>query len=169
MRGPSSRQTARRRRGVNLAAGVAYLALVEAPSGVLVPSKAAEKIEPSASLVDGARLKDFGDRFTQLVRDLSLHTVAVAHPRMHGGWSYADAFARVSLETTIMLVLKSVGVEYRSVKQSVEVARRAGIVEPDSKKITNGLEGLIDRSQMKYWSDRSPALLVALAVAKGDA
>jgi hypothetical protein len=156
----------RRILGVHLAAGVAYLALVDGPDGRFAPDKSVEKIEPSDSLVDGTRLNDFSDRFVQLVRNLSVHVVAVAHPRMYGGWAYTDAFERVSLEATIMLGLKSVGVEYRSVKQSVEVARQAGIAQPDSKAITRGLDAVVARSSVKHWAERSPALLVALAVAK---
>jgi hypothetical protein len=156
----------RRILGVNLASGVAYLALVEAPDRAMLSERDAVKIAPSDSYADGTRLMDFSIRFVQMARDLAIHTVAVADTRMHGGWAYAAAFERISLETTIMLGLKHAGIEYRSVKQSVDVARRAGIDKPDSKKITSGLEDVVDRSNVKHWKERAPALMVALAAAK---
>jgi hypothetical protein len=147
--------------GVSIAAGVVYFALVRAPRELLLADPI--KIAPSSSYADGTRLKDFQDRFVQEVRRLDVNTVALAQTRRHKGWSYAEAFARASLETTIMLGLKQAGIDCKWVKQVVATAHAAGIKKPD--KASSELAEALGLEGIPHWKERSPALMVALAVA----
>jgi hypothetical protein len=115
--------------GVNIAAGTAYLALVERPDKPLLTEP--EKMAPSDALADATRLKDFGDRFAQEVRRLGVQLVAVAHPRPRPsrGWKYDEAFERVAMEVTMMLSLKAASIEYVSVQQH-RAAKATGVSEP---------------------------------------
>lgn len=147
--------------GVNFAAGTAFLALVRAPDQLVLDHPV--KIAPSDSLTDVVRLKDFGDRFVQQARELGVSLVAVAHPRLYGGWTYADAFERVSLETTLMLSLKPTGIEYRCVKQD-GAAKAIGVSKPKHAPVE--LAKALSLSGVVHWNNRSVALMVALVVAK---
>jgi hypothetical protein len=150
--------------GVNIAAGVAYLALIERPDIPMMIE--AVKMAPSDALVDATRLKEFGDRFAQEVRRLEVGLVAVAHPRPRpsGGWKYGDAFERVAMEVTIMLSLKSAGIEYRCVQQHA-AAKATGVSKPGE-----AHEELAGRVTGKptHWDKRAVALMVALAAAGRD-
>jgi len=147
--------------GVNIAAGIAYLALVEAPDKLLLAEP--EKMAPSDALADATRLKDFGDRFAQEVRRLGVQLVAVAHPRPRpsGGWKYDEAFERVAMEVTMMLSLKAAGIGYVSAQQH-KAAKVVGVSEPAE--AANELLRLVG-DKPKYWDKRSIALMVALAAA----
>ncbi len=148
---------------MNIAAGVAYLALVEAPGRPLLDEPV--KMVPSDALTDAVRLKDFADRFVQEVRRLRVDHVAVAHPRPRpsGGWKYVDAFERVSLEVTLMLALKDAGIGYTSVKQH-EAARDAGVSAPAEAAVE--LAPLRGSNKRPHWNERAVALMVALSAAK---
>jgi hypothetical protein len=147
--------------GVNIAAGTAYLALVERPDKPML--KEPDKMAPSDALADATRLKDFGDRFAQEVRRLGVQLVAVAHPRPRPsrGWKYDEAFERVAMEVTMMLSLKAAGIEYVSVQQH-KAAKTAGVSEP-----AEAANELVKRLGVKpkYWDKRAIALMVALAAA----
>jgi hypothetical protein len=147
--------------GVNIAAGTAYLALVEAPDKPMLAEP--EKMALSNALTDATRLKDFGDRFAQEVRRLGVQLVAVAHPRPRPsrGWKYDEAFERVAMEVTMMLSLKAAGIEYLSAQQH-KAAKAAGVSEPAE--AANELARRLS-AKPKYWDKRSIALMVALAAA----
>lgn len=147
--------------GVHVAASVAYLALVERPSAPHLSDPV--KVATAPGLVDGVLLKDFGDRFYQEVRRVSAEVVVLAHTKKYGGWSYADAFARASLEATILLVLASSPVKCCVLKQD-RAAKTLGF------KRNKGIESLaatIEHEGTLHWKERAPALLVALACAQG--
>lgn len=147
--------------GVNLAAGVAYLALVEPPQALKLDEVV--KVVPAESLAGVVRLQDFGDRFVQQARGVAATHVVVAEPRPRPSpWSYADAHARVELETTILLLATKAGIASATMKQT-EAAKAVGVSE--LKEVSSTLKKLVSE-KVKHWEDRVPALLVALATAK---
>jgi len=132
--------------GVNIAGGVAYMALVKEPDIELLDSPT--KIAPSDSHVDAVRLKDFGDRFVQQARELGVNVVAIANTRKYKEWAYAHAFERISLEVTLMLMLKQAGIECRSVSQE-SAAKLIEISKPKDahKDLANGRNGTSSASR----------------------
>jgi Holliday junction resolvasome RuvABC endonuclease subunit len=148
--------------GVNIASGIAYLALVEAPATPVLADPV--KLEPSDAYADATRLKDFHDRFAQMVRRTSAGTVAVAYTRRHSRWVYAHAFERASLEAAIMLATASAQIDYVSVKQTKRAAEGAGIAHPD--RAADELAAVLKLADVKHWKERSLALMVALAAAQ---
>ena len=146
--------------GVHVAANVAYLALVERPDAPHLADPV--KIAPATGLVDGVLLKDFGDRFVQEVRRVDAEVVVLAHTKKYGGWSYADAFARASLEATVLLVLASSQVKCCVMKQD-RATKTLGFVR---NKGIETLAAIVEHVGTLHWKERAPALLVALACAK---
>lgn len=150
--------------GVNIAAGVAYLALVNEAA---VPDlDDAIKMVPAKGLTGATRLKDFADRFLQELRRLDVKTVAIAHTRRPMQWKYTDAFERVSIEAAIMLTAETAGIRCISVKQDKEAADLVGISKPEQaeEELADAL-GL--KGYVKHWKNRAVALMVAVAAAKG--
>ena len=144
--------------GVHIAAGVAHLALVECPDIPLLDETS--KLVPSSHLADAAQLRDFSLRFTQELRRVRAETVAVAYTRLYGGWTYADAFKRVSLEAAIMLGVEEQGFRYISMPQE-KAAKAVGV--PVTRVPTALAESLGLSTKPVSWKERSVALMVALA------
>jgi hypothetical protein len=152
--------------GVNISAGVAYLVLVHPPEDVRFADPV--QMAPSESVRDGARLREFGARFIQEVKRLNVAKVGVAHPRPRPqrGWPYDEAFARASLEATIMLMLHDAGIEYVSLSQ-FDAAAAVGVAKP--KDVTKELARFRPDGRGVFWDERATALMVALALARDGA
>ena len=150
--------------GVNIVAGVAFLALVDS-SGRYYPAEA-DRITPTVSLAAAGRLREFCDRVEQEINRLKVVTLAVAHPKKYGNWTYHDAFVRVSLEAAIMLASEHARIRYVSVRHDGQAARCAGVALNE---ISAGLLSRATRPTPSYWNDRSVALFAALAASNGYA
>jgi hypothetical protein len=147
--------------GVNIAAGTAYMVLVETPSTVLVEE--VERLKPATHLAGAAEARDFHDRFLQDLRRLRATAVAVAYVRKHANWNYKEAFARVMVETCIMLAATEHQIPFHSV--GPEAASKVVGVPLDS--LQTKLAPKLGITPGKYWKERCLALAVALAAAEG--
>src|SRR4051794_7987917 len=89
--------------GVNIAAGGAYLALVDRPL-VAVMATDTPKIELSTNVDELTALHRFGERLVVEASRLRVQRVAFAKPRPCQ-WSYSNAYTRVSLQVAGSLAL----------------------------------------------------------------
>lgn len=153
--------------GVHLAAWTAFLALVVS-GGALVDADDARSLSPSTDAGIGAGEADYLARARQLLRTCRPVSVAVLNTRSYGGWKYADAFARVSLETCWRIAAAQEGVGAVLITQE----RAAQFLGVNQRGWTSAsLKGAVaDRvtGRPLYWGDRSLAY-VAAVVAASDA
>jgi hypothetical protein len=148
--------------GVNVASGVAYLGVVRAPDQLMVDDPG-DRVEPSASLGDAARLDDFRSRVQQELRRLKPAAVGVMRPRKYNGWMWSAAFNRATLEAAVMLAAVAEGVRCTIVR--AEDAAKAVPAPP-----TKVVELAANRwgiEPTEHWKDRVWAFATAMALAKG--
>jgi len=145
--------------GVNIADGVAYLAVVD-PNGHprldLVHQLVPARVDDESEL-----LADFSRRATEMLRDLTVGSVAIARPLRYTNWTYASAFERISLETCLMLAAHELGLRFESVGQH----HAANVVGLPLKGLGDALRTKLRLDRSVDWQNRWPALLVALGVA----
>ncbi len=159
--GPATgaRRRPRRGLGVSIDGGVAYLGVVEAPDRVRLDT--VERLAPTAELETSAALEDFSRQVARLLRDLDIDTVGIARPLRYANWRYSDAFARVSLETCIMLEASRQSLRFESVGQQ----HASNVLGVPAERLSETLATKLGVERSAGWSNRCPALLVALAIA----
>ena len=145
--------------GVNIADGVAFLAVVE-PNGT-PRLDLAQMLAPGPFEEEPALLADFTQRATDTMERLSIGSVAIARPLRYGNWTYASAFERISLETCFMLAAHDLGLRFESVGQH----HAANVVGLPLKGLGDALRTKLRLDRSGDWQNRWPALLVALGVA----
>ncbi len=110
--------------GVNIAAGVAYLGVVNCPSELLI-SDEVESMALAKNLGPAEMVDDLRKRFREELRRLRPLAVGVVHPRLYSGWKYRDAYTRVTIETAIMVAAVEEQIHFASIKQD----KIAGVVK----------------------------------------
>jgi hypothetical protein len=158
---PAPRAQARVRRvlGVHIDAGVAYLALVEAPDRVKLD--VLDRLAPAADKEPHVALAEFSNRVARLLREYEVDAVGIVRPMRYANWRYADAFARVSLETCFMVEASRQSLRFEWVGQQ----HAANVLGVPVERLTESLAGRLGVERGPGWSKRSPALVVALAIA----
>jgi hypothetical protein len=158
---PAPRTQARHPRvlGVNIDGGVAYLALVEAPDRVKLD--AVDRLSPSGDKEPHVALAEFSGRVARLLREFEVDAVGIVRPMRYANWRYADAFARVSLETCFMVEASRQSLRFEWVGQQ----HAANVLGVPVERLTESLAGRLGVERGPGWSKRSPALVVALAIA----
>jgi hypothetical protein len=158
---PAPRAPTRGRRvlGVNIEGGVAHLALVEAPDRVKLD--AVDRLTPSADKEPHVALGEFSNRVARLLRELEVDAVGIVRPMRYANWRYADAFARVSLETCFMVEADRQSLRFEWVGQQ----HAANVLGVPVERLNESLAGRLGVERGPGWSKRSPALVVALAIA----
>ncbi|HZP31056.1 MAG TPA: hypothetical protein VFC99_19060 [Acidimicrobiia bacterium] len=158
---PGSHAPPRVRRvlGVNIDGGVAYLALVDVPDRVRLDR--VDRLAPVGDLEPHAALTDFSTRFARLLRELEVDAVGIVRPLRYANWRYADAFARVSLETCIMVEASRQSLRVEWVGQQ----HAANVLGVPAERLSETLASRLGVERGPGWSKRSPALVVALAIA----
>jgi hypothetical protein len=152
----------RRVLGVNVSAGVAHLAVVEAPRRPLL--ELTGTLVPALDLEFGARLVEFSGNVKRTMRDLNRSAVAIARPLRYTNWRYADALERASLETCFMMEAHRLALRFESVGQH----HAANVVGLPLDRLDDALPAKFHIDKTSRWAERYPALLVALAVAMGN-
>jgi hypothetical protein len=145
--------------GVNIAGDIAHLAVIEPPDRAVLDL--VDRLEPSDETDDSTRLADFAARTGRALGDLGIAVVAMARPLRYTNWTYAKAFERVSLETCFMLEAHRHSVRFESVGQT----HAANVIGLPIQQLTDSLPARLRIPKTPDWPNRSPALLVALAVA----
>ena len=145
--------------GVNLAGGAAYLAVIERPNRPLLGL--ADVISPRVGFESGERLHDFSEKVARTLRELRVSSVAIARPLRPSNWRYADAFERASLETCIVLEARRLSMPLDWVGQS----HAANVIGLPLDRLDDALPAKLRIERTARWTDRYPAVLVALAVA----
>jgi hypothetical protein len=157
---PAPRPTrVRRVLGVNIEGGVAHLALVEAPDRVKLD--AVDRLSPSGDKEPHVALGEFSNRVARLLRELEVDAVGIVRPMRYANWRYADAFARVSLETCFMVEASRQSLRFEWVGQQ----HAANVLGLPVERLNESLAGRLGVERGPGWSKRSPALVVALAIA----
>jgi hypothetical protein len=158
---PAPRAPARGRRvlGVNIEGGVAHLVLVEAPDRVKLD--AVDRLSPSGDKEPHVALGEFSSRVGRLLRELEVDAVGIVRPMRYANWRYADAFARVSLETCFMVEASRQSLRFEWVGQQ----HAANVLGVPVERLNESLAGRLGVERGPGWSKRSPALVVALAIA----
>jgi hypothetical protein len=145
--------------GVNIAEGVAYLAVVD-PNGH-PRLDLVRQLVPAATDNESALLADFARQITETLQDLTVGSVAIARPLRYTNWTYTSAFERISLETCFMLVAHQLDLRFESVGQH----HAANVVGLPLKGLGDSLRTKLRLERSGDWQNRWPALLVALGVA----
>jgi hypothetical protein len=149
----------RRVLGVNIDAGVAYLAVVDTPDRVRLD--AVDRLAPAGDREPHVALADFASRVARLLRELEVDAVGIVRPLRYANWRYADAFARVSLETCFMLEASRQSLRFEWVGQQ----HAANVLGVPVERLTESLASRLGVERGPGWSKRAPALVVALAIA----
>jgi hypothetical protein len=156
---PMHTPTRHRVLGVNLVGNVAHLAVIEPPDRAVLDL--VDQLGPAAETDDSSRLANFAARTGRILRDQGIAVVAVARPLRYTNWTYANAFERVSLETCIMLEAHRLSLRFESVGQN----HAANVIGLPAQQLADSLPARLRIPKTADWSNRYPALLVALAVA----
>lgn len=143
--------------GVNISEGAAYLAVVEVSGKPRL--ELADRVVAERDLDDADRLAQFAGDIGRVLASTQIGVVAVARPERYTGWSYTEAFDRISLETCIVLAAQARGMRYESVGQN----HAANVIGLPLDRVNELLSSRLGIPKTKAWSDRWPALLVALA------
>jgi hypothetical protein len=149
----------RRVLGVNIDTGVAYLAVVETPDRVRLD--APDRIAPAAELETHVALADFAQRVARLLREQEIDAVGIVRPMRYANWRYAEAFARVSVETCIMLEASRQSLRFEWVGQQ----HASNVLGVPVERLSESLATRLGVERGATWSKRCPAMLVALAIA----
>jgi hypothetical protein len=155
----SSRPRVRRVLGVNIDTGVAYLAVVETPDRVRLD--APDRIAPATELETHVALADFAQRVARLLREHEIDAVGIVRPMRYANWRYAEAFARVSVETCIMLEASRQSLRFEWVGQQ----HASNVLGVPVERLSESLATRLGLERGATWSKRCPAMLVALAIA----
>ncbi len=102
--------------GVNISDGTAYLAILEASGKPRL--ELADRVVAERELDDADRLARFAGDVGRVLASTRIGVVAIARPERYTGWTYPEAFERVSLETCIVLAAQTRGIRYESVGQN---------------------------------------------------
>ncbi len=145
--------------GVNIADGVAYLAVVDPAGHPRVD--VVHQLVPARIDDESAVLADFARQITETLQELTVGSVAMARPLRYTNWTYASAFERVSLETCFMLATHELNLRFESVGQH----HAANVVGLPLKGLGDALRTKLRLDRSVDWQNRWPALLVALGVA----
>jgi hypothetical protein len=156
---PSRPARGRRVLGVNIDGGVAHLALVEAPDRVKLD--AVDRLAPQADKEPHVAIGEFSSRVARLLRELEVDAVGIVRPMRYANWRYTDAFARVSLETCFMVEAHRQSLRFEWVGQQ----HAANVLGVPVERLNESLAGRLGVERGPGWSKRSPALVVALAIA----
>ena len=150
--------------GVNLAAGIAYLAIVDRP--LVADIMHVEKVVPPTNVDEWDRLLQFGQQMVVAARACDAVRVVFAEPRRANQWAYSDASDRGALQTAAALALRADGREI-AVLHPKSAASALGFGNSISA-MDEGIAGILklDVSTVKHWDKRHPAFSVAAAVAK---
>jgi hypothetical protein len=145
--------------GVNIAGSVAHLAVIEPPDRAVLDL--VDQLSPASDADESRRLASFADGAARVLRELGIAVVVVARPLRYTNWTYANAFERVSLETCWMLEAHRLSLRFESIGQQ----HAANVVGLPAEQLTDSLPARLRIPKTPEWSNRYPALLVALAVA----
>jgi pyruvate/2-oxoglutarate dehydrogenase complex dihydrolipoamide acyltransferase (E2) component len=145
--------------GVNIDGGVAYLAVVDAPDRVRLD--VLDRLAPRGDRDPHVALADFAARVARVLRELQVDAVGVVRPLRYANWRYADAFARVSLETCFMVEASRQSLRFEWVGQQ----HASNVLGVPVDRLTESLAGRLGVERGPGWIKRSPALVVALAIA----
>lgn len=143
--------------GVNISDGTAYLAIIEVSGKPRL--ELADRVVAEREGDDADRLARFAGDIGRVLASTQIGVVAIARPERYTGWIYSEAFERVSLETCIVLAAQARGVRYESVGQN----HAANVIGLPLARVNELLSSRLGIPKTKAWSDRWPALLVALA------
>jgi len=144
--------------GVNIDRGVAFLAVVEPPAQPLMD--VIEELRPDWDLEPPEMAAEFAERTTATLRDLRVGSIALARPVRYTNWTYRTAFERVSLETCFLLAAHRLDLVF----DSIGTNHAANTVGLPMKGLSDTLRTKLRIERSTGWSDRWPALLVAVAV-----
>ena len=147
--------------GVHLVAGAAALALID-QDGSLLDVDDVRRLVPSSNLDIGLTERDYLARARQIVRGWRPDTVAVLNTRSYANWKYADAFARITVETCWRLAAAEEDCALVLIKQ--EHAAKVLGVNRKGWKSTDLVAAVADRVDARplYWDKRSLAYVAAL-------
>jgi hypothetical protein len=148
--------------GVNIASGVAYLALARKPAALELGGTA--KIAPASNVEHWSALAAFGERLVAESKARNVAVVAFADPKKQQKWVYSQARTRVELVTAAAMALRVSGVGVEVVSQHTAAA---SLKLPYTKELEASLKAKYIPSEDKvlHWNDRAAAVLVALCVA----
>jgi hypothetical protein len=145
--------------GVNIIGDVAHLAVIEPPDRAVLDL--VDQLSPTSDADDSRRLAKFAEGAAHVLRELGIAVVVVARPLRYTNWTYANAFERVSLETCFMLEAHRLSLRFESIGQQ----HAANVVGLPAQQLTDSLPTRLRIPKTPDWTNRYPALLVALAVA----
>jgi hypothetical protein len=145
--------------GINIADGLAYLAVVE-PTGT-PRLDLARQLVPIDDDDPSHRVSDFARQVAEALEALPVGTVAIARPLRYSNWTYSSAFERVTLETCFMLAARELDLRFESVGQH----HAADVVGLPLAGLGDSLRAKLRLDRSVDWQNRWPAVLVALGVA----
>ena len=150
--------------GVNVAAGVAYLSVVERPDVLILDTT--PKIKPPNNVPDDwKQLQVFGARVVEEAKAVRAGLVVFAQTGKSNQWVYSQAYTRASLVVVAGIALSDAGIEARIVPQQTAAAflgvKFGKLLE---KQLAAKLG--IPRRDVIHWKERSAGLAVALYVAR---
>ncbi len=149
--------------GINIAAGVAYVAVVDGDGNPALERSTA-KIVPASNVDAWTALTQFGTRIVAEVRGAGSTCVGFADPKRYNQWAYSEAFQRASLHVAAGISLAGMGVNAVSVAHKT-FASTLNIKSLKTLDVELAERLSIDPASVTHWKNRAPALAVALHLA----
>jgi hypothetical protein len=150
--------------GLHVAGAHVYLAL-RTSGGGLDDREDRRRIDPSEFMDPADSLRDFYQRFQQLVRECCPGQVALLHTRNYQPRSYSEAFRRASIEAAVMIAATGEGRRYSLVRQE-DAARMLSLpTHWTAGQLAEASAALID-SRPRYWAQRALAFAAATTLSR---
>jgi hypothetical protein len=151
--------------GLNLAGGIAYCAVVEAPYD-LIPHEL-ERIDLAEGLEPAEQLADFAARVRQELSRLSPVAVGVINTTKFASWNYGHAWRRVTMEAAVMLSVEETSTSRAPIRYKlVQQKTMAKTVEIPLQRLHEVATERWGDVVTRYRKERLPAVVGAMALAK---
>lgn len=147
--------------GVNAAAGVLWLALVE--DGRLVAS--VDRVEQPAGMPEGRAWREMLETLTDLLHDTKPRVVAILDPGAYKNLTWTPTRARVAIETVLTMACDAAGVDVERVAHMT--VKSAVGVRPTDDALHGLLATLIPDGPPPRWGERIKAAAAAVTAGAG--
>jgi hypothetical protein len=150
--------------GINVKSGLVHVAVVE-PAAELLGSPVSGircRIAPGEGLQGAERLDDLKIRIRQELQTGRVETIGLVETRAHGGWTYRQAYDRITAICAVMAASTEIRAAYAALKTS-EIGGLVGVAADHLEQVAFERFGF--ESPPKYWTTGLAEAYAAAAAA----
>jgi hypothetical protein len=137
--------------GINVRGGLVHLAVIESAAELMGRPVIGVRcrLGPGAGLEGAERLEDLKNRIRQELQTGGVETIGLVETRAHGGWSYRQAYDRITAVCAVMAASIEVRAAYATIKTS-EIGRVVGVAADKLEQVAFQRFGF--ESPPTYWT-----------------